>query len=1122
MRQPSRSPSASALVRASLSGACLLLLVVAVPAVLLAVGGSPIPRGGVHRLVAMIEARRGFDSHIALSWLVHGSLLLAWVTWAWLVVCVVIELRAWITGRSAPHLPGSRTLQAVAACLVGTSLALVSMGRVLPAPSTSVMDHLPPIEHALVGSEVAGNRAPDPMPVASDPVGGTFARPSAGGPNRKVATLRVVADLDGDPDVAHPDGHLGHSHPLPMDGGRPPDGGRAVAFRTGEVAEPTSPWGDPVRKDVAGTPARSSASVEATTPTTVPEDRLHRVTGRETLWSIADTRLGAARRWREIADLNYSVRQSDGRSLTETHWVEPGWVLILPDPDVSDAPLPASGPTGPRHRGRTEAGSRSRTADSVGYGPTTGSSHRARSVDGSTPPADRLAGMTVLPPDLLTAGPGAAPPVDDRVATEVSEALLAAASSGRTGRGPVDLVGAGLLGAGLVALLDRMRRAQHRHRRDGALIPLPHGSGAAMEGRLRSGDGRRVLSVVDGGLRAFLEPATRDGQAPPWIQGVLVHAASIEIVVSEPPSGAPAVAAGRPEVPVGPGTGRRSVSLPLDAVAWVDRPAGEDDPPSLRTGDGAETRIEAGPHGGPAVGMAAAPSWTSILTPASIPAPTLTPTLVTVGRGADGPLLVNLENLGSMGLVGTRDACEGIVRALALELATSRWAGGFDLVLVGFGAEMSRFERVEVVTDGVELLHRLDRRRIAGDELLRARGLDSFAHGRARGYPDCDPLVVVAGPDADPEMLPELVAAGSDPRTAAAIVACGAGLGAWHSLTIPDHGGSGALEPIGAAVFPQCLSDADYGSVHQLLETATQRRSVDTTAPPYASLSIPLPGAAGRSDVTGASAPPAAGGAADPDDDRVTLQASAGGSEIEIEVQVLGPIEVLGAARPFTRAWAKELVVYLAMHPQGVSNDAWAAALWPDRLMASSSLHSTASVARRSLGHGADGRDHLPRSHGRLGLARTVGTDWERFVRLAEPGGVDDLRQALELVRGRPFDGLRAADWPILEGIAPAIEAAVVDVAGRLAGLYLGRGDASGAEWAARRGLVVSPYDERLYRMLLRAADVAGNPAGVESVMSELLRLVADEVEPFDSVHPSTMELYRSLTRRSRLVGVPR
>jgi DNA-binding SARP family transcriptional activator len=215
-------------------------------------------------------------------------------------------------------------------------------------------------------------------------------------------------------------------------------------------------------------------------------------------------------------------------------------------------------------------------------------------------------------------------------------------------------------------------------------------------------------------------------------------------------------------------------------------------------------------------------------------------------------------------------------------------------------------------------------------------------------------------------------------------------------------------------------------------------------------------------------------------------------------------------------------VVYLAMHPSGASNDVWATALWPDRLMASSSLHSTASVARRSLGHDQEGRDHLPKAHGRLRLAESVDSDWAQFVALANQSTARQWREGLELVRGRLFDGLRSSDWPVLEGIAPAMEATIVDVAGRLAGAYLQQGNASGAEWAARKGLLVSPYDERLYRMLLRAAESAGNPAGVESVMSELVRLVADEVEPFDSVHPSTIELYRSLSRRKTLATSPR
>jgi len=234
----------------------------------------------------------------------------------------------------------------------------------------------------------------------------------------------------------------------------------------------------------------------------------------------------------------------------------------------------------------------------------------------------------------------------------------------------------------------------------------------------------------------------------------------------------------------------------------------------------------------------------------------------------------------------------------------------------------------------------------------------------------------------------------------------------------------------------------------------------------------------------------------------------------EVEVAVLGRVEIRGAARPFTRAWAVELIAYLAMHPGGADNEIWTTALWPDRVMAPSSLHSTVSVARRSLGTARDGSDHLPRAHGRLALGPSVGTDWDRFVALSASDDTRAWRDALGLVRGRLFEGLRSSDWTVLDGTAPSMESAIVDLSGRLAGACLRAGDPTGAEWSARRGLVVSPYDERLYRMLLRAADAAGNPSGVEAVMAELVRVVADEIEPVESVHPSTLALYRTLSRR--------
>lgn len=265
--------------------------------------------------------------------------------------------------------------------------------------------------------------------------------------------------------------------------------------------------------------------------------------------------------------------------------------------------------------------------------------------------------------------------------------------------------------------------------------------------------------------------------------------------------------------------------------------------------------------------------------------------------------------------------------------------------------------------------------------------------------------------------------------------------------------------------------------------------------------------------------------------------------QCEVEVRVLGPVEVVGASRPFCRAGSFDLVVYLAFHRQGVTTDRWATALWPDRAMAPATLHSTVSCARRSLGRSAGGLDHLPRGRGWLRLAGSVGSDWDRFSALSEEGeeerkegrAIESWWRALDLLRGRPFEGLRSSDWTVLEGIAAEVEEVVVRLALRIGDHCLGGGDGAGAGRAARRGLVVSPYDERLYRMLLRAADLEGNPAGVEGAMADLTNLLGADggaERPggpvrrnnllaggcrlrMDQVHPETAALYRSLSRRA-------
>lgn len=233
-----------------------------------------------------------------------------------------------------------------------------------------------------------------------------------------------------------------------------------------------------------------------------------------------------------------------------------------------------------------------------------------------------------------------------------------------------------------------------------------------------------------------------------------------------------------------------------------------------------------------------------------------------------------------------------------------------------------------------------------------------------------------------------------------------------------------------------------------------------------------------------------------------------------VRVLVLGPVQVDGAARAFRRARTLDLVVYLALHPAGALTDAWATALWPDRLMSAATLHSTASAARRSLGRDAGGRDHLPRARGRLRLAPSVTTDWSDLRRAAAASDPRRWAAGLSLVRGRPFDGLADPDWVVLEGIGAEVEEAVAQLALRVGQHHLETGAPADAARAARRGLLTSPYDERLYRLLLRAADAGGHPAGVEAAMAELLRLVGGEARTLAGVHPETSALYRELSRR--------
>ena len=243
-----------------------------------------------------------------------------------------------------------------------------------------------------------------------------------------------------------------------------------------------------------------------------------------------------------------------------------------------------------------------------------------------------------------------------------------------------------------------------------------------------------------------------------------------------------------------------------------------------------------------------------------------------------------------------------------------------------------------------------------------------------------------------------------------------------------------------------------------------------------------------------------------------------------LDVSVLGRVEVGVDGRPLRvgRAKSVELLVYLALHDGGVDTDRLWEALWPGRAMSAAVLHTTVSVARRSLRERTDRPPLVSDARGGRVYELTGRTrlDWDEFERLAGQWcapptvAVSSLASALDLVRGAPFTSAAPGSYDWARGHRADMEEAIGSVAARLGELLLERGDAIGARRAARRGLRGAPYDERLYRVLMRAAHLANHAAGVESVMRELTDVLG--VDP-DGTEGCTRDLYRDLRRAPSL-----
>jgi hypothetical protein len=776
---------------------------------------------------------------------------------------------------------------------------------------------------------------------------------------------------------------------------------------------------------------------------------------RDCLWNIAERYLGDAMRWGEILEMNAESAQPSGRALVEDpqHWVYPGMELRLP----ADASGPAlRSPDVPRP-----------DAGDVPVSPPSTSSSPAPAAAVPGPPATASPSTTVRTP----APPAPAPSVPlNEVWPEPPAAATPTTVSGDVAMpDPVPLggnvmrlaaavaVGLPIFAAGGIALrLNRRRRTQVARHRPGRDIVRPDRSLEPLERRLRAIAVDEAAEWVDAALRV-LGAELRESTLPaPRITCVRAGELGLELLLAVPAAQAPA-----------------SFVAADEGHVWRLDPA-----PDLE-----ELQRRADDH-----------------------LPVL-PALISLGASPEGPLLVDLEALGTLSVEGDATRVAAFLAGAALELASAPWAEGIDVRVVGGPSALTGVDAITVVDDLSALVSELRHRATSMVDALGSRPSTLAARLDEPGeyWP---PTVVVVVGSPRPEQVEELASL-AGPGSGTAVVAPGPVAGVtWRLAVVAD--GFARLEPLGLDL--QAATGADP--------------SPDRSPPPEA-LDVSI-ASLDEEAIAGAASLLAA---ADHDEDVAPLVAL--GSEAprslpvhrrqrqEVWVDVLGPVEVTGWAEPVgRRRRLEELVTYLALHPERpVSGERIRCAVWTETELSAKSFVQAVSRARRHLG----GPAFLPEAAGgAYGLnPDKVGCSWSLFKELtaaaaaarSNPAEAMGLwSQALALVQGEPFAGVAKGSyvWAWSEQVVYEMQVAITRAADALGTLALAQDDPETALWATRQGLLAMPEQLSLFDWEMRVAAHRRDVDGLNSAF-HARRRAEQALDPLAEVPAETVELYEAL-----------
>lgn len=462
------------------------------------------------------------------------------------------------------------------------------------------------------------------------------------------------------------------------------------------------------------------------------------------------------------------------------------------------------------------------------------------------------------------------------------------------------------------------------------------------------------------------------------------------------------------------------------------------------------------------------------------------PGLLSVGRESDYELFVDFEQApGLVSIAGDPDRGRELAAALAVQAATSLWSDGIRVTVVGFGdgAEFAQIEprAVEQVARIADVLARIEDDQAAVLALQKQLAIDGVLSGRQlRRSEAWEPrLIVLSGPPT-PEEANRLQALTGSQRSNFVVLVVGETPAARWRFAI-DGAGRLDLGVLGASADAHRLTPAAVAELAAILSAADHRR-----APAARSVAGLTPIGA----VTNlAPLAPAA---------RQRERAVA-------TVSLLGPIEIQasGPLEPAKRALATEIAVAVALHADGAHDAVLRASIWP-RGVSDEIFQAAMADVGTWLGTDPGGSACLVNNGGRWYVSTAVRVDWDELRELAAtPSGPEEpaaLARAISLFRGEAFSAVPSGRYGWLAFARAARDSRVVatTIVRRSASLLIEQKRVSEAQEVLRRGLVLVPTSELLWRDLLTLSswDGPGPAAGVADEMYEVLRVHRAWAEP--------------------------